>query len=52
MSDGSAREVRMLGEDLHAYYGRAHILQGVSLEATRAKSWRCSAATAPASRRR
>ena len=40
-------------KDLHAYYGRAHILHGVSLRGARpARWWPCSAATARASRRR
>ena len=38
-------------KDLHAYYGRAHILHGVSLEAAAGEVWPCSAATARASRR-
>ena len=40
-------------QGLHAHYGRAHILVDVSLRGRRAaRSWRCSAATAPASRPR
>ena len=39
--------------DLHAYYGESYIVQGVSFStSTRARSWRCSAATAPARPRR
>ena len=38
---------------LDAAYGRAHVLFGVSLRASRpARCWRCSAATAPARSRR
>jgi ABC-type histidine transport system ATPase subunit len=35
-------------EDLHAYYGKSHILSGVSLSVAGARSWDCSAATASA----
>ena len=54
---GSGSHVRgalMLRVDgLDAYYGRAHILADVALRGgARARWWRCSAATAPASRRR
>ena len=34
--------------DLHAYYGKSHILQGVDLESAPARSSACSAATASA----
>ena len=43
----------LLAKDLHAYYGRAHILHGVSLEASAGEVVAAArAATAPASRRR
>ena len=36
-------------EDIHTYYGKSHILHGVSLDGrARARSWACSAATASA----
>ena len=48
---GPERHAR--GRGLHAYYGRAHILRRRQPSASAgARWWRCSAATAPASRRR
>jgi ABC-type histidine transport system ATPase subunit len=38
----------LTAENLHTYYGKSHILHGVSLEAPKARSRHCSAATAPA----
>ncbi len=39
-------------KDLHAFYGRAHILHGISLEVRSGEVVALLAATAPASRRR
>jgi len=50
---GAARErVELLRfEGVNAFYGKSHILNDASLDVREAKSWRCSAATARASRR-
>jgi len=49
-----SRQGRMsaLTRRLHTYYGKSHILHGVSLEVARAGSPRCSAQRPPARRRR
>ena len=39
-------------EDLHTYYGKSHILHGVSLRSALARWSACSAATASAKARR
>ena len=39
-------------ENIHAYYGDSHILQGVSFPSARVRSFGCSAATARARPRR
>jgi len=33
-------------DSIHTYYGKSHILHGVSLRSCRARSWGCSAGTA------
>ena len=51
-ADGTQATPLVLVEDVHTYYGKSHILHGVTLEVARARWSACSAATASANRRR